>query len=60
MREQGSSKGEGTHGEISASTFLGKLCHRRISVPRENHKNVNLRHLIRSDLQRKSGNYFMS
>ena len=31
MREQGSSKGEGTHGEISSSTFLGKLCHRRIS-----------------------------
>ena len=27
MREQGSSKGEGTHGEISASTFLGKICH---------------------------------
>ena len=30
MREQGSSKGEGTHGEIFASTFLGKICHRRI------------------------------
>ena len=25
MREQGSSKGENTHGEISASTFLGKI-----------------------------------
>ena len=31
MREQGSSKGEGTHCEISASTFFGKICHRRIS-----------------------------
>ena len=31
MREQGSLKGEGTNGEICASSFLSQICHRRIS-----------------------------
>ena len=31
MREQGSLKGEGTDGEICASTFLSQIWYRRIS-----------------------------